>query len=75
MTKGYSKLLLNEFIFPEKGCPLLQVGFDLTMMSMHAGLERTEKQWRNLLEKAGLEVKMFWFPAGDGEGIVEAELK
>ena len=74
MKKGYSKLLLNEFILPNKGCPLFPAGFDLQMMTMHAAQERTESQWRVLLERAGLNVNQFWLPKNGGEGIVEAEL-
>ncbi|KAI9661682.1 MAG: hypothetical protein M1821_008920 [Bathelium mastoideum] len=74
MKKGYSKVLLNEFIFPDQRCPLLPVGLDLNMMAVHAGQERTKSQWRHLLAKAGLETR-FWQPNGGGEGIIEAELK
>ncbi|RYP75811.1 hypothetical protein DL770_007328 [Monosporascus sp. CRB-9-2] len=74
MTKGYSKLLLNEFILPDQGCPLFLSGFDLQMMTMHAAQERTKSQWEALLSKAGLKVNKFWVPENGGEGIVEAEL-
>ncbi|RYP04173.1 hypothetical protein DL764_004624 [Monosporascus ibericus] len=74
MTKGYSKLLLNEFILPDQGCPLFLSGFDLQMMTMHAAQERTESQWETLLSKAGLKANKFWVPESGGEGIVEAEL-
>jgi hypothetical protein len=73
MRKGYSKLLLNEFILPDKGSPLFPAGMDLNMMAMHAGQERTQNQWQGLLAKAGLEAK-FWYSDGDGEAVVEAEL-
>lgn len=74
MRKGYSKLLLNEFILPNQGCPLFAAGFDLQMMAMHAGQERTEQQWRALLAKAGLKVLKCWVPEFEGEGIIETEL-
>lgn len=74
MKRGYSKLLLNEFILPERECPLFLSGFDLQMMTMHAGKERTESQWLALLSRAGLKVKKFWVPSSGGEGIIEAEL-
>ena len=74
MKKGYSKLLLNEFILPDQGCPLFAAGFDLEMMAMHAGQERTERRWSALLAKAGLHVLRFWIPEGGGEGIIETEL-
>lgn len=75
MKRGYSKLLLNEFILPNQDCPLFLAGFDLQMMTMHAAQERTESQWKLLLGKAGLKVNKFWQPDSGGEGIIEAELK
>ena len=76
MEPGYSKILLYEFILPDIGCSLLQAGFDIQMMGMHAGMERTRAQWTRLLEGEGFRIVKFWMaPGGDGEGIVEAELK
>lgn len=74
MKAGYSKLLLNEFILPDRGYPLFPAGFDLQMMAMHAAQERTESQWLSLLETAGLKVVKFWIQPGGGEGIIEAEV-
>ena len=71
MKKGYSKLILNELVLPDTGCPLFPASMDVFMMGVHTGIERTEKE---LLESAGLQVKRFWRPPGDGEGIVEAML-
>ena len=73
MKKGYSKILLNEFVLPDERCLLLPVGMDLNIMAMHAGQERTRSQWQDLLGKVGLE-PTFWIPEGGGEGIVEAAL-
>ena len=76
MEPGYSKILLYEFILPDRKCSLLQAGFDIQMMAMHAGMERTRAQWTRLLEEEGYSIVKFWSaPGGDGEGIVEAELK
>ena len=76
LKPGYSKVLLNEFILPDTNCSLVQTGFDINMMAMHAGLERTESQWTELLNSEGFKVIKFWYPpgGGDSEGIVEAEL-
>ena len=35
---------------------------DLSMMVLFASMERTEKQWVALLEKAGLSVVKVWTP-------------
>ena len=77
MTPGYSRLILGEFILRNTGTSLLAAGFDLQMMALHSGMERSERQWRVLLEGAGLEVTRVSFPPGngDGEGIVEAMRK
>ena len=44
-------------------------------ISTHFGIELSERQWRDLLEPAGLEPTRFWHPPGDIDGIVEAMLK
>ena len=71
-----SKLLLHDFILPDTGASLLQAGSDINMMAMHAGAERTNGQWKELLASQGFKVLKFWLlPDGRGEGIVEAELE
>ena len=46
------------------------------MMGMHAGMERTRTQWKKLLEGEGFRIVRFWMASeGDGQGVVEAELK
>lgn len=76
MKPGYSKLLLHEMIIPEKGASTFHAMLDMTMMAFNAGMERTERQWRELLDTAGFDVLKVWLPLEeDGDGIVEATLK
>lgn len=76
MTPGYSKLLIHDLIVPERGADKFTAVFDLVMMAFNAGMERTETQWRQLLEKAGFEVIKAWPPPEAGaDGIIEAVLK
>ncbi|GAB1312628.1 hypothetical protein MFIFM68171_02838 [Madurella fahalii] len=76
MKPGYSKLLLHEMVIPEKGASTFHAMLDITMMCFNAGMERTEREWRTLLEKAGLEVVKVWLPTQeDADGIVEAILR
>ncbi|KAI9037170.1 sterigmatocystin 8-O-methyltransferase [Aspergillus affinis] len=73
MTAGYSKLLLHEVILPEHGASQFEGSLDLVMMAFNRGMERTRKQWRELLAKAGLQVIQFWKATEeDGDGVVEA---
>lgn len=73
MRPGYSKLLLHEMIIPEQGASAFHAMLDMTMMAFNAGMERSARQWTELLERAGLEVVKVWPPLQeDADGIVEA---
>lgn len=56
MTKGYSRILINDFVIPESGVSLFQASFDLWMMADVTGKERTLKKWQNLFDQAGLKL-------------------
>ena len=71
MTPGYSKLILGEFILPDTDAPLIASGFDWQMMVLHSGMERSERQWRELIKGVGLEVVGFWQGKEGAEGIIE----
>ena len=75
MKRGYSQLIIEDFILPPTGAALLPTLFDMQMITFLAGMERTEKQWCALLGKAGLIVDGFHQPPGDGTGIIVTQLK
>ncbi|KAI0388871.1 S-adenosyl-L-methionine-dependent methyltransferase [Xylariaceae sp. FL0594] len=75
MVRGYSYLVINEFVLPDTGCSLLQAEWDLMMMVLLSSMERTESQWRSLLDDADLEVEGIYRPEGDGQGIIVAKLR
>jgi hypothetical protein len=74
MEKGYSRLLIHEsFVTNEK--PLARVTVsDITMMACLASAERSEEQWKGLLEKAGMRLLKIWKAADSVESIIEAEV-
>ena len=72
MTANYSKLIIRDFILPDSNVPLYTACTDIRMMLLHAGLERTEGEWRGLLDEVGLELEGFWVVERGGEGVVEA---
>lgn len=57
-----SMLLLNENNLPESNVTLYSAEIDFSMMALFASLERTQKQWEELLESAGFEVVHVWKP-------------
>ena len=72
MKPGYSKLLINDIVLPNKGAGAFPTQSDITMMSLLAAMERSEDQWRALLERAGLKKIRIW--TGDPESVIEAEV-
>ncbi|KAL3446980.1 S-adenosyl-L-methionine-dependent methyltransferase [Aspergillus insuetus] len=57
-----SILLLNETLVPESGVPLYDAEMDITMMVVFGSLNRTEAQFRELLDSVGFEVARVWKP-------------
>jgi hypothetical protein len=74
MEKEYSRLLINDYVLPETGCDLHHGLLDIAMMTLACGVERTEKQWRELLDAAGLEIVKIWSSPGV-ESVIETKLK
>ncbi|PVI04220.1 O-methyltransferase [Periconia macrospinosa] len=75
MKKGFSNLIIEDFIIPMTGCKWMPAMFDLQMMISCASMERNEAQWMHLLDAAGLEIEGFYPPPGDGTGIIVTKLK
>ncbi|KAL8941855.1 MAG: hypothetical protein Q9216_001999 [Gyalolechia sp. 2 TL-2023] len=75
MKPNFSKLLISEFVLSDTNTALFPATLDIQMMGLHAGMERSERQWRSLLESAGLEVAKIWQEVRGGEGVIEARLK
>ena len=72
MAPDASKLLINELVVPIQGSGLFPPHSDFNMMTLAAGMERTEAQWRDLLGSAGLEIENVWTGDGETESIIEA---
>jgi hypothetical protein len=75
MKKGYSKLIIEEFILGNTNCAMLPAMWDWVMMVFCNSMERTADQWTQLLGSAGFKVLKLWYPPGDGQGVIEAELE
>ncbi|HJS51994.1 MAG TPA: methyltransferase [Pyrinomonadaceae bacterium] len=65
------KLVLAEAVVPEVGEPHFSKFFDLIMLTMTGGRERTEKEWGTLLKRAGYRIERI-IPTESFLSIIEA---
>ena len=55
-----SIVLIDEMVLPDVGAHWEATQLDIWMMASLNAMERTEKQWRVLLESVGLKVKLLY---------------
>lgn len=72
MKHGYSKLLIEENVVPDVGADWEMTSLDLMMMTLGAA-ERTEKQWRELIESTGLRVIKIWGANRHSQSLIECQ--
>ena len=73
-----SILLINENVLPESNVPLYPAMLDLSMMAIFSSLDRTQTQFKELLDSAGFKLLQVWTPKNmvPGSGtLFEAILK
>ncbi|KAI9849434.1 MAG: hypothetical protein M1837_004054 [Sclerophora amabilis] len=75
MAKGYSSILINDIVLPDRGAPAFGACLDLSMMAVLSGKERTRKEWSALLSSVGLAIVDIWTLEEGGESIIETVLK
>lgn len=74
MKPGWSKLLIKDNILPNTGAHFSVTGQDLGIMQAFAGRERTEAEWRMLLESVGLQVEAIYTHERSDDGVIECVL-
>ncbi|KAL8698176.1 MAG: hypothetical protein Q9201_006716 [Fulgogasparrea decipioides] len=75
MEKGYSKLLINENIVPDRGADWKMTSLDWFMMALNVSAERTQTEWTELLRSAGFKVEGIWTADSATEILLEAVLE
>ncbi|CAH0020866.1 unnamed protein product [Clonostachys rhizophaga] len=74
MKAGYSRLLINELVVPGQNAPWSVTSMDQLVFVLGAMRERTEADWKSVLERAGFRnIQIHSFAMGS-EVIIEAEL-
>ncbi|KAH7385554.1 S-adenosyl-L-methionine-dependent methyltransferase [Phaeosphaeria sp. MPI-PUGE-AT-0046c] len=74
MTPGYSKLLIKELLIPDRNAPWALTSLDVNVMQSLSGQERTESQFRNLLESVGFKIDGMWGHGNAIDVVIEASL-
>ena len=74
MERGYSKLLINDFVVPDKGAAWSVTSMDWLMLALGAVRERTESDWRSLLESVNLRIVKIWTLEQGTESLIEVVL-
>jgi len=74
MKPGYSKILINDHVIPEKGAYYETTALDIVMMNLFSAGERREKSWNELLNSIGLKVVKIWEYEKGNDSLIEAEL-
>lgn len=64
-------LLLREGVLPETNIPRRRALLDLEMMAINGGRERTEAEWRTLLDRSGFSLSRIW-PSKGIQDLIEA---
>jgi hypothetical protein len=73
MRPGYSRLVINDWVLADEKADLYPSMMDINMMAGFSSMERTESQFRALLEPEGFKInKIFSIPMN--EACIEAEL-
>ncbi|ROV89736.1 hypothetical protein VPNG_10189 [Cytospora leucostoma] len=75
MKPGYSKLLINENVLPQRNAHWESSALDMVMLTLFNSKERTHADWYYLLEKlAGLRIVRIWDGGKGVESIIECEV-
>ena len=85
MEKGYSKLLVQEMVVPERDAHWQRTSLDWNLMIHFGQKERREVEWRELIEgisvqvegeetERSLKIVQVWKHAGSVDSLLECEL-
>ena len=68
-----SKLLIIESVISDRNIPQSGKFMDINMLVISGGVERTEKEWKNLIESAGLKISKIISTPSAMFSIIETE--
>ena len=77
LTPNFSRIIIVDQVVPNTGASAFTAFMDISMMAF-GGMERTERQWRELLESAGLVIIKIENPSPGSlsrDSVIEAMLR
>lgn len=74
MTPGFSRLLIHDHVDVVGPAGPQAAAFDVQMMALVAGRERSEEDWRALLGEVGMRVVRIWGVEGAAHSVIEVEV-
>ena len=70
-----SRIFINEIVVPAKGASRETTSYDLVLMALLSAGERTQAQWRGLVEGAGLQIVNTWSNPAIAGSVLEVALQ
>lgn len=75
MTPGYSRILLNEYVAKNEHPDWRPLSLDMLMMTQVCAHERSEREWEQLLGRAGLTIVGIYTKHESTESVIEVILE
>lgn len=74
MTPGYSKILIHDCVMADRDALWQHTALDIYMMALFSSQERTESEWRTLIESVGLKITGIWTKGVGNLSVIEVML-
>ncbi|KAK5173419.1 uncharacterized protein LTR77_002100 [Saxophila tyrrhenica] len=72
MRVGYSSVLINDIVLPDRDISFWSAAFDVTMMAVVCGKERARREWEGLIGSVeGLLIEGVWEIDARGHCVIE----
>ncbi|KAK5120792.1 hypothetical protein LTR85_005858 [Meristemomyces frigidus] len=75
MDPKHSRILIDDYVLPNTNAEVRAASMDVLMMLYVSALERTQRQWEELLHSANLEIVQIWSAQTGAESIIEARVR
>lgn len=74
MERGYSKILINDFVVPDRGAHWAQTCLDWQLMTSLGARHRTVAEHKAVIEGAGLRMVQIFSHPQSSDSLIEVEL-